>query len=109
MVHTYSVRKAGFIKLIIIIVIGLIVLGFFGFDVQKIIDSPTVSKNLTYTKDLVVGVYQKYLAQPISYLWNKIFLDLLWSGFVDNLGRIKNGEPSDIYKYAPRALPFPVI
>ncbi len=109
MVHTYSVRKAGFIKLIIIIVIGLIVLGFFGFDIQKIIDSPTVSKNLTYAKDLVVGIYQKYLERPITYLWNKIFLDLLWTGFVDNLGRIKNGEPSDIYKYAPRALPFPVI
>jgi hypothetical protein len=109
MVHTHSVRKTGFIKLIIIIVIGLIVLGYFGFDIQKIIDSPTVSKNLTYTKDLVVGVYQKYLAKPIDYLWNKIFLNLLWGSFVDNMERMKNGEPSDIYKYAPRALPFPVI
>ncbi len=108
MVHTHSVQKKGFIKLIIIIVIGLIVLGYFGFDIKKIIDSPTVSKNLTYTKDLVVGVYQKYLARPIDYLWNKFFLNLLWSGFIDNLERIKNNKPSDIYKYAPRALPFPV-
>lgn len=107
--YTSNGSQGGFLKLIIIIVIGLIVLGYFGFDLQKIIDSPTVSKNLTYTKDLVVGAYQKYLAKPIEYLWNKIFLNLLWSGFVDNLERIKNGEPSDIYKYAPRALPFPVI
>jgi hypothetical protein len=100
-------RKGGLIKLIIIIVIGLIVLGYFGFDLQRIIDSPTVQKNLNYTKGLIVGAYQKYLARPIDYLWNKIFVNLLWSGFVDNLERIKNGEPSDIYKYAPKALPFP--
>ncbi|TAK58101.1 hypothetical protein EPO17_00315 [Patescibacteria group bacterium] len=107
MVHTSGARKSGFIKLIIIIVIGLIVLGYFGFDIQKIIDSPTVSKNLTYTKDLVVGVYQKYLARPLEYLWNKIFLNVLWAGFVNNMERIRDGEPSDIYKYAPKALPFP--
>ncbi len=81
MVHTHKVREAGFIKLIIIIVVALIVLGYFGFDLQKIIDSPTVHKNLVYMKDLVVGVYENYLARPVSYLWN-LFIRLVWSKVV---------------------------
>jgi len=41
-------RKQGFIKLLILIVIGLVVLGYFGYDVRDIIRKPQVQENLHY-------------------------------------------------------------
>lgn len=40
--------KRGFITAIILIVVALIVLGFFGFNLKSIVNSPTVEANLSY-------------------------------------------------------------
>ncbi len=52
-------REGGLIKMILLIVIALIVLGFFGYNLREIIDSPTVKGNL-------------------SYVWNAALLVLNW-------------------------------
>jgi hypothetical protein len=63
----------GFIKAIILIVIALVVLGFFGYNLKDIINSPTVKDNLFYVWnaavlavnwvwDLLVSVFEKIRA-----------------------------------------------
>ena len=65
--------KKGLIKTIIVVVIALIVLGYFGFNVRDIINSPTVQANLSSAWDLVSNVWNNYLAAPVMYVWN-----ILW-------------------------------
>jgi len=69
----------GIIKEIIIIVIALIVLGYFGFNVQNIINSPTVHNNLTYVWNLIVTFWNTYLQASFSYVWNNIIIGIVWN------------------------------
>lgn len=57
--------------MIIIIVIALIVLGYFGFNIQNIINSPTVQKNLNYAWSLVTYIWQNFLKTPAIFIWDK--------------------------------------
>lgn len=60
--------KKGLIKTIIVIVIALIVLGYFGFNVADIINSPTVQANLNSAWGFVSMVWNNYLAAPVIYV-----------------------------------------
>lgn len=93
------------IKWIIIIVIALVVLGYLGFDVKQAVQSPTSQSNIEYVKDAVVYLWTKYLEKPAKYLWNEIFIKLIWSTAVENLTKIKNNQPTNIQTSSP---PLPV-
>lgn len=93
--------NGGFIRLILIIIILLIVLGFFGVDIENIVESELVQKNLNYVFGFAITIWSDYLMDPITYFWQNIFIDLLWSSFVSNMERIKAGEPHDFIRNAP--------
>lgn len=75
-------QSSGFVKTIVIIVIALIVLGYFGYNVQDIVNSPTVQKNLNYAWDLVKYVWQNYLEIPATWIWDKIIIGLGWNSLM---------------------------
>lgn len=62
-------RSSGFIKAIIIIVIALIVLGYFGFNVAEIVKQPTVKGNLDFAYNGAKYVWSNYLSGPASTTW----------------------------------------
>lgn len=71
--NTASDRQdKGFIKIVLLIVIALVVLGFFGYNLKDIINSPTVHDNLAYVWDLIVKLWNNILAEPALWLWDKI-------------------------------------
>jgi hypothetical protein len=72
-------EKKGFIKTIIIIVIALIVLGYFGFDVESIIKSERVQGNLNYVWGIIAKVWDLYLAAPVMFVWDKFFVGVVWN------------------------------
>ncbi len=98
-------KQRGFIKWILIIIIAVIILSYFGFDLRTIVESPETQGNLGYVWSIVAGVWTNYLAEPILYLWNDIFIDLLWDSFIDNLERLKGGESTTIEELSPEVLP----
>ena len=61
----------GFIKMIIVIVIALIIIGYF-FDIRitDVISSPNVQANLTWFWDIVVRVWN-FITYPIVFIWNR--------------------------------------
>jgi hypothetical protein len=59
-------QSRGFIQLIIILVVGLLILGYYGFDLKNFINSPGVQKTLGY------------LADFFSYLWHAIIGSFAW-------------------------------
>lgn len=71
-------QNRGLIKAIIIIIIALIILGYFGFDVRDIINGPTVQSNLHSAWDFVVMIWDKFLSVPLTYIWDKIIIGILW-------------------------------
>jgi len=92
----------GLIKWVVIILIAVIVLSFFGFDLRSIIESDLTKNNIGYLWGLGVMVWNDYLSQPILYFWHNIFINLLWDSFVENMERIKAGEPTTIEEMAPQ-------
>lgn len=72
--------------MILVIVIGLIVLGYFGFNVKDIIESGTVQTNLHYVWDFVVKVWNLYLAAPFIFIWDKFVVGVLWKFIQAGLG-----------------------
>lgn len=92
------------IKYIVIGLILIVVLSFLGYDLQAIIESPLAQKNLTYVKDGAVYVWDEYLKSPINYFWNNIFIGILWNAFLNNLGRINAGAPTELEEMGQRLL-----
>lgn len=58
-------QQKGFLKIIVLVVVALIVLGYYGIDVRKVVDSPLVKKNLEYGTQLAASGYE-YLLEKIK-------------------------------------------
>lgn len=58
--------------MVLVIVIALIVLGFFGYNLKEIVASPTVHDNLVYVWDLIVKLWDTIIVTPALWLWDKI-------------------------------------
>lgn len=97
----------GFIKWVIIIVVALLVLSYFGFSLRSLIDSPVTQDNFQYVATSTVTVWDKYLKKPASYVWNDVFINLIWGPAIDNLTKMKNSEPTNVQTNSPK-LPTPV-
>ncbi|MSR71340.1 MAG: hypothetical protein EXS50_01525 [Candidatus Taylorbacteria bacterium] len=83
-------KKQGLVKMIIVIVIALLILSYYGFDLEQLVKNPTTQKNFNYLEKTVLYIWQNVLKTPIMYVWN-IFVDLIWQPALQNLTNIKNG------------------
>lgn len=85
----------GLISFIIILIIAIIVLGYFGISIRSIFGGGTSRDNLDYAWQTVKYVWDTYLTVPAYYCWN-IFYNLLWRSFVENAERIRQGKPPSL-------------
>lgn len=92
-------HHGGFIQIILIIVIALIVLGYFSINVADVFASPIVQENLSYAWNLVKDLWSTYLSGPAAWIWDKIG-SVLWNLFLDGLDNWQNNggqlPPSEI-------------
>ncbi|MEK7501548.1 MAG: hypothetical protein AAB777_00760 [Patescibacteria group bacterium] len=65
-------NRGGVITTILTIVALLIVLGYFGFNLRNIVNSPVVQDNLAFAKELALNVWNTYLKVPITYVYDLI-------------------------------------
>ena len=52
-------KKNGFINLILLIIVAILVLSYYGFDLRGLVTSPQTQKNFQYIKDVVSGLIAK--------------------------------------------------
>ena len=85
---SYKNRQGGLslIGLIIVIVIIIAILSWYGFDIKDFFTSPQAQKNFGYVWNFVSGVWSTYLAAPAGKLWD-IGLQYIWGPFMDMLKR----------------------
>ncbi|HVT75293.1 MAG TPA: hypothetical protein VHD69_02690 [Candidatus Paceibacterota bacterium] len=89
------------IKYVILALVIIIVLSFFGYDLRAIIEAPQTQSNLGYAWSGVSFVWD-HIKGPILYLYQNIFIGILWQAFVHNLGRIDAGAPTELQNAAQR-------
>jgi len=91
----------GLVRTVLIVLIAILVLSYFGFDIKSIVESPLAQNNIGYVWGFVVSVWNNYLSQPVTYFWNNIFIGILWESFKGALDNIKNGEPPQLNTSGP--------
>ena len=101
MSRLYTQSGLSILGIIILIAIGVVVLGYFNINIKEVLEKPTVVENTQFVESATNNLWQKYLSTPILYIWNNIVSDLLWGSFVENMKRIKNGEPTWFEEHAP--------
>lgn len=84
------------------IVIALIILGYFGFDIRKAIEAPATQSNFNYAQTMAYKAWNGFLKKPVTYLWNDVFLDIIWRPALRNLKKVGNNEPTVIDEMAPK-------
>lgn len=94
-------NQAGLIKFIILLIIAISILSALGISVRSIVQGKTMQDNFRYVWEKIGYTWDKYLARPAKYLWNDVFIDLLWDSFIDNMKRIREGKSPDIIENAP--------
>jgi hypothetical protein len=72
-------KDQGFIKWIILIVIALIILGYYGFDVRRAIEAETTQNNLNWFKETCLWIWDHILRIPAMFLWEHVILPLIHS------------------------------
>jgi len=78
-------NNRGLVKLILVILIGVVALSYFGFNLRAIVEAPQTQENLSYVWGLVTTVWNNYLAKPALYLWREVFVDLIWERVISRL------------------------
>ena len=95
-------KERGFVHTVLILIIALLILSYYGFDLKKTVEAPTTQSNFGYVIGIVKDTWHSYLAEPANYLWNDIFLKLIWRPSIRDLERVGNNEPTSIMQYAPQ-------
>ena len=95
-------RGISILGFLILGFILILVLSYFNVSIRGVVESPTGQDNINYVQDTSKGFWDRYLKDPADYLWNDIFINLMWNSFVSNLERIRDGEPTDFNKYGPQ-------
>ena len=72
-------RSAGFISIIISLVIALALLKyFFDWNVLDFIKSPDVTEVWDYIKRFVLLIWTNIIKEPFLYIWNEIIVGVIW-------------------------------
>ena len=98
---THTNQNRGIVKLIILIVVALLVLSYFGISLRALVNNPVTQDNISYTASTTVTVWDAYLKKPATYLWNEIFLALIWGPAINNLKNLRDNQPTTIQQDAP--------
>ncbi len=77
-------KQQGLIRTIVLVVVAILVLSYFGIDLQKAVESQQSQKNIGYVKAVVITVWERYLKGPAEFLWN-VFVNLIWQPVIHNL------------------------
>ena len=77
--------NSGFIRTIVLIVIALLIISAFGLNLKTVADSPMVQSNFGFVKNIALNIWHLYLEKPFMYVWNEVFLKLVWNPVYESL------------------------
>jgi len=81
-------QPQGLIRMIILIIIAIAVLSWYGVDIKNFFSSELVQKNFSYIWNLIKDIWNNFLVTPAIYLWG-IWVDYVWTPFIAILQKSK--------------------
>lgn len=87
-------QNKGFIRAVLIIILALVVLSYFGFDGEEVIKSERVQDALNATGRFLSIVWHDFIVRPVLWIWNEVFIDIAWEKIIEPIV----GKVSDIFK-----------
>ncbi|PIR68611.1 hypothetical protein COU49_00085 [Candidatus Nomurabacteria bacterium CG10_big_fil_rev_8_21_14_0_10_35_16] len=100
-------RGISILGILIFGFILILVLSYFNISVRGVVESPTTQDNINYVSTSSKSFWDKYLKDPASYLWNDVWIEIFWQGFINNMERIRDGKPTDFDEAAPNVYNVP--
>lgn len=61
-------QRTGFIKIVLLIAVGVLALSYLGIDLQNNSASPLIKKNFIYLWNVSSAFWNNYLSAPFHYL-----------------------------------------
>lgn len=93
----------GGISILGVLILGIIIIfvfSYFRINIKSVVESPIGQENIHYVGGEAKGFWVTYLAEPASYLWNDVWINIFWKSFISNMERIRDGKPTDLDKAA---------
>ena len=88
-------KGISILGIMILAIMIILVLGYFKISVRSVVESPVAQDNINYVKGGTKNLWTTYLAEPAAYLWNDVWVNIFWKGFISNMERIRDGQPTD--------------
>ena len=93
-------RGISILGILLLAIVIILVLSYFNISIKAVVESPTGQENINYVQGGTKSLWTTYLAEPASYLWNDVWVDIFWRPFISNMKKINLGQPTDIDKAA---------
>jgi len=87
--------QQGIIKFVLIIIVAIVALGYFGFNLRDIMQSPGVQANLSYAWQICLDAWNGWLKEPVVWFWTNIWVPYIWEPFVRVMESMKDTAPTD--------------
>ena len=96
----FNEKGISILGILILAVVVILVLSYFNVSIKSVVESPSGQENINYVEGGTESLWNEYLAQPASYLWNDVWVNIFWKSFINNMERIRDGQPTDLDKAA---------
>ena len=87
--YSFVNKTAGLIKTVVLVIVGLLILSYFGINLRNIVESETGQGNFTYVWGWLSWMWKNLLSTPANYLWQNAVLPI-WDMFVQALGYLRS-------------------
>ena len=74
----------------------ILILSYFNVNLKSVVESEDAKENFSYVGENSKSFWDKYFKGPATYLWNDVWVDIFWKGFILNMERIRDGQPTDL-------------
>lgn len=68
-----NLRQKGFIQWIILVIVLILIVSYFGIDLTALIESERFQNNLEYVIQILGNIWNTYLKEPLGALLKAIF------------------------------------
>lgn len=103
MKNSNKIRGISILGVLVLGVALILVLSYFNISIKSVVESPKSpigQENVSYVGGGAKSLWTTYLAEPASYLWKDVWINIFWKSFISNMERIRDGKSTDFDKAA---------
>lgn len=78
--HTNTQR--GFLELIALVVIAVLVISYFGFDLAGLLKDSQTRENIAAVFEFIGDLWNDYLKTPAQYVWEEMIIGFIWEDVI---------------------------